>query len=170
MIPKKGIPSIGSALSGLSDKMREDILKEESNLNGFSDKINDELRKSNESRNLNKANNKKEISKVKLPSIDLNSKESTSLQSSEDYVEIAGKKLKPEQISKLRETKRWKTYFNTLRARDSKGNVKAFPKVTSAAGMNEEDYKRYIDKMVLTEVDSRNPGKTFDNFYRTFKK
>lgn len=170
MIPKKGIPSIGSALSGLSDKMREDILKEESNLNGFSDKINDELRKSNEERSRSKMGAKEKIDKVKLPNIGLNNEKSADTQSNKDYVEIAGKKLTLEQLSKLRETKRWKTYFNTLRARDSKGNVKAFPKVTSAAGMNEEDYKRYIDKMILIDVDSKSPGKTFDNFYRALKK
>lgn len=86
-----------------------------------------------------------------------------------DNVSVAGKKLSKKQIEKLRKTKRWKTYFNTLRPRDSKGGVKPFPKYTSSKGMNEEDYKKYIDKMVLIEVDEKNLGGSFDKFYKASK-
>lgn len=97
-----------------------------------------------------------------LPSLD-------GIKSDGDYIIINGRRLSKEQINKLRQTKRWKTYFNTLRPRDSNGNIKAFPKNTNSKAMSEEDYKKYIDKMVLLEVDTKNPGNTFDEFYRNYK-
>lgn len=86
-----------------------------------------------------------------------------------DLIKINGKRYTQEQINKLRQTRTWKTYFNTLRPRNNKGEFKPFPKNTSSKGLNEEDYKRHIDKLVLIKIDSKNPQNSFDEFYRTFK-
>lgn len=86
-----------------------------------------------------------------------------------DIVRINGKNYTQEQIDRLRQTRTWKTYFQTLRPRNSKGEIKPFPRTSSAKGLNEEDYKRHIDKLVLIKVDSKNPMKSFDEFYRAFK-
>lgn len=73
-------------------------------------------------------------------------------------------------VSKLRKTQKWINYYNNLRPRDSKGNMKPFPKVTNSKGMCEADFKKYIDKMVLIEIDQNNLGSGFDDFYNSFKK
>lgn len=90
--------------------------------------------------------------------------------SDSDLIEINGQKYTTEQIFKLRQSRIWQVYFNTLRPRGSNGEIKPFPRNTSARGLNEEDYKRHIDKLVLIKIDSKNPMNSFDDFYRTFKK
>lgn len=86
-----------------------------------------------------------------------------------ELVNINGKRYTQEQIDKLRQTRTWKTYFHTLRPRNSKGEIKPFPRTTSSKGLNEEDYRRHIDRLVLIKVDSKNPQNSFDEFYRAFK-
>ena len=45
-----------------------------------------------------------------------------------------------------------------------------FPKVTGEKGLCLEDFKKHIDKLVLTKVDKANPKNSFDNFYKEYKK
>lgn len=75
-----------------------------------------------------------------------------------------------EALRKLRSTKKWKTYFYNLRLRNSKNEILPFPKESNSRALNEEDFCRYIDKLVLLNVGCNDPRDGFDEFYRNFKK
>ena len=80
-----------------------------------------------------------------------------------ERIRVGNKLLTLEQIEELRKTKKWQRYFNTLRLRDAKGNIKPFPRETGPNGLSEEDYKRHIDEILLSDADPGNPASVFKN-------
>lgn len=79
-------------------------------------------------------------------------------------------KRRNEALKRLRATTKWKNYFEALRPKDDKGGDVPFPKESGKNGLCLEDFKKHIDKLVLTKVDKANPRNSFDNFYKEYKK
>lgn len=84
--------------------------------------------------------------------------------------DIEIEKRRKEALKRLRATTKWKTYFEALRPKDDKGGDAPFPKESGKNGLCLEDFKKHIDKLVLTKVDKSNPRNSFDNFYKEYKK
>lgn len=84
--------------------------------------------------------------------------------------DIELEKRRNEALKRLRASAKWQHYFETLRPKDDKGGDVPFPKVTGEKGLCLEDFKKHIDKLVLTKVDKANPKNSFDNFYKEYKK
>ena len=84
--------------------------------------------------------------------------------------EKKSKKTLPPEIEKLRNTKKWKDYYNTLKPRNPDGSHKPFKREgSSAQGFTKEEFERHIDKLVLSKVNHRDPMKSFDDFLINFK-
>lgn len=84
--------------------------------------------------------------------------------------DIEIEKRRKEALKRLRATDKWKHYFETLRPKDEDGGDIPFPKESGKNGLCLEDFKKHIDKLVLTKVDKANPRNSFDNFYKEYKK
>lgn len=64
----------------------------------------------------------------------------------------------------LRKTERWQKYYAELKVRRDEGDTaKKIP-------LSEEKYCQFIDKLVMNQIDTRNPMKQFDNFFSSFNK
>ena len=73
-------------------------------------------------------------------------------------------------MSKWRNTKKWKDYYNTLKPRNPDGSHKPFKREgSSAQGFPKEEFERPIDKLVLSKVNHRDPMKSFDDFLINFR-
>ena len=79
--------------------------------------------------------------------------------------EKKSKKDLPPEIEKLRNTKKWKDYYNTLKPRNPDGSHKPFKREgSSAQGFTKEEFERHIDKLVLSKVNHRDPMQSFADF------
>lgn len=66
-----------------------------------------------------------------------------------------------EKVERLRSTEKWQRYYTEIISKSS---------LTKSPFKDEEEAKRYIDKLVLMNVDAKNPFSTFDDFWRNRKK